>query len=289
MKHFNISLIFGGLLAFGLLTALTAQPVQAAELASAKVLSVEGTVTKYDADGKETPLKVGDILSEGDSVVAASISQAELVFSNGSEVTVSENSSLLLKEMSQESFGGNKSYEQLAADPSQSQTLLELNYGEVRGHVKRLRSGSSFDVDTPLGTAAIRGTTFVIRLMFNAERGEFILTVENEDGLVDLVSRYAGTLNYGQGNVADTGYDSSVKESKSESVPPAHTVIIRLRQSDPYFEDIIDFARNAPPFQNAGTAPEIIVEPPEPPKTPEDPGVTVASPEGPAADTTPLQ
>ena len=176
MKHSILPYIVISLLAFSGLTA------QAAQLASAKVLSVTGVAVKEAKDGSETPLKSGDILVEGDSVIVSGLSQAMLVFSNGSTLKVDERTSLSFKQLEQASFGGNKSYEQLAGDPSKSQTILELNYGEVDGHVKKLKPGSVFNIETPLGTAAIRGTRFNVRLTYNPVSGFMVLNIYNADG-----------------------------------------------------------------------------------------------------------
>jgi len=257
------------------LFGLSALTINAAQLASAKVLSVTGTVTSYAENGEESPLAVGTILTEGDSVTTTALSNALLVFSNGSELVVEENTSLTLAELSQEAFSGNKSYEQLQADPSQSQSLLELNYGKVSGHVKQLRAGSKFFIETPLGTAAIRGTKFEVELSYNAERGEFVFSVHNKDGKVDIISRYAGSIEYGRGNVGDKGYDSSVSEDTSDPIPAAHHIVVRLSKDDPYFNDIIDLLENFPPD---GKRPEIIIE--DPIETdPESEDVSIVSPD----------
>jgi hypothetical protein len=226
----------------------------AAQLATAKVIEITGTVTKYSTDGSNAPLKVGDILVQGDSVSTTAMSSTNLVFSNGSELTVEENTSLTIATMEQAPFHSSQSYEQLAADPSQSQTLLELNYGELNGHVKKLQSGSRFDIQTPLGTAAIRGTTYNVRYFFNATRNESILSVTNIDGLIDIISRFSGPLEF-SGNVADKGYDNTATEESAEPIPASHTVIIRN------YETESDLPLPAPTF------------------TPEDPGVIVVSPE----------
>ncbi|HKK19400.1 MAG TPA: FecR domain-containing protein [Opitutales bacterium] len=254
---------------------------QGAQLASAKVVDVVGTVTKYSADGSQSPLKVGDLLKEGDSISVTALSEADLVFSNGSELTIEENTSVNIATLQQEPFSGNQSYEQLQADPSKSQTLLELNYGKLSGHVKELRSDSKFHVETPLGTAAIRGTQWSALLIYNAEREEFLLVVKNLDGLVDIISRYLGTIEYGEGNIGDKGYDSSIDEQTRELIPQDHTVVLRLRKSDPYFDDLLQIIKNYAP-----TGPKPVITPgPGPGPGPGDPedddfGIIVVSPEG---------
>ena len=181
MKTYRLPLLS---LAFFLIASVTAQ---AAALASAKAVAVTGTVTKYTPDKKQSPLKTGDLLKEGDSISVTALSEAKLVFSNGSEMTVEENTSINFAKLQQDSFAGNKSYQQLQADPSKSQTLLELNYGKLSGHVKKLRRDSQFEIETPLGTAAIRGTQWSAMLIYNSEREEYLFVVKNFDGMVDII------------------------------------------------------------------------------------------------------
>ncbi|MFP4203805.1 MAG: FecR domain-containing protein, partial [Opitutales bacterium] len=189
----------------------------AAELASAKVLEVKGSVT-YHAQGSEKPLKQGMIIKEGADLTTAPLSNAKLAFSNGSILTIQENSSLSFDELSQKSFNGNKTYEELEADPSESQTRLQLNYGKVRGETKKLRDESNFEVSSPLGTAAIRGTIFSVLVGYNAERGEYSFQVTNENGEVYVISRYSGALDFGRGNVASKGYSGDTEERR-QSLP----------------------------------------------------------------------
>ena len=61
-----------------------------------------------------------------------------LVFSNGSEITLFQNSSLSILDLEQEPYTSKRVYNELEADPSKSQTLLELDYGQLDGHVKKL-------------------------------------------------------------------------------------------------------------------------------------------------------
>ncbi len=176
------------------LLAISALSSHAAELATAKVLSVSGTVIKteggggsFKIGGRESPLKAGDILREGDRIHSTEGSKVFLVFSNGSEITLFQNSSLSIVDLEQEPYTSKRVYNELEADPSKSQTLLELDYGQLDGHVKKLSSTSSFNIETPLGTAAIRGTRFSISLLFTGNK--LILSVSNFDGLVDILTK----------------------------------------------------------------------------------------------------
>jgi len=280
MKVQQISLISVALL---LLSAIS---LNASQLASAKVVEVVGTVSKYSGEGPSTPLSMGDILKQGDSVSATALSEAKLVFSNGSELTIEENTSITIAELQQDPFSGGQSYEQLQADPSKSQTLLELNYGSLSGHVKELRADSKFHVETPLGTAAIRGTVWNALLIYNAERGEFLFTVKNVDGIVDILSKFGGQLEYTEGNVADKSFDSSLGESTKAVIPPNHTVVLRIGRGDPLFDDLFSLIQNTQPTGpkpviTPGTPQGIIIEDETDDKG--DLGIIIVSPELPAA------
>ena len=85
MKSPYLHLILLALFGLSPLTATAAQ-----QLASAKVLSMSGTVTSASEDGVESPLMIGAILGQGDSIVTGAWSTALLVFSNGSEILVTE-------------------------------------------------------------------------------------------------------------------------------------------------------------------------------------------------------
>lgn len=279
MKSINLSILSLALFAIatiGASASAQSASAQSAELASAKVIQVVGSVTKYSPNGQQTQLKVGDLVKEGDSISATALSSAQLIFSNGSELTIEENTSLEITKLQQDSFSGGKSYEQLQADPSKSQTLLSLNYGKLSGHVKKLQTGSTFNVETPLGTAAIRGTKWSALLIYNAERGEFLLSVKNMDGLVDIISRYVGSIEYGSGNVGDKGYDAGLSDTVRELIPQDHTIVIRLQKGDPYFDDLFDLIQNYIPD---GPSPVITPGGPFSGDDGDDFGIIVVSPE----------
>ena len=274
------------------LSVISALPSHAAELATAKVLSVSGLVMKTEGaelvkiGGRESPIKAGDILREGDRLNSTEGSKAFIVFSNGSEITLYQNSSMSIIALEQEPYTSQRVYNELVADPSKSQTLLELDYGQLDGHVKKLTKESSFDIKTALGTAAIRGTRFRIGLLFTANK--FRLTITNFDGLVDLITQttapvITGDTADGEGNTFDTGSDPSVTP-----IPPAGECNVETNQGNPVFDAIISGLSAVPGLDVAvssdGTlsveidfstiipAPEITPDPVT------DPGIIVVSP-----------
>lgn len=260
-----------------------------AELASAKVTKVVGTVTKVSSNGDKSPLTKGTILKEGDAVIARDLSSVELIFSNGSEVTVEENSSVKIETLKQEAFSSGQSYEQLKADPSKSQTLLGLDYGSLDFHVKKLQSGSTFDIETPLGTAAIRGTRGTITLLYNSVNNQFTLQVSNVDGLVDFSSTFAGNLVFGPGNTASAGFNSS-EGSKTEGIPQGKTVVLRISQGDPGFQAVVNAIRPFIPASTSTPKPPVITPTPGGDQDFEDDNdfdIIVVSPEGSETESTP--
>jgi hypothetical protein len=274
------------------LLAISALSAHAAELATAKVLSISGTVVKTEGGGvikvggRESSLKVGDILREGDRINTTDGSKVFLVFSNGSEVTLYQNSSLSIVELEQEPYTSKRVYNELVADPSKSQTLLELDYGQLDGHVKKLSNTSSFNINTPLGTAAIRGTRFSISLGFSG--GKFTLSISNFDGLVDLITQTSaavitGDTGDGEGNNFDGGQDAA-----TTPIPAGGDCDVSASPGNPVLNAIVSGLSAAPGLDVSLSADgtlkvEIDVSTiiPAPVITPDpvtDPGVIVVSP-----------
>lgn len=274
------------LLLCGLVFLLLSAVAASAELASAKVIAITGTVTKYNSSG-QTRIAAGAILKEGDSLTTGPLGSAKLIFSNGSELTVKENSSFEISKLQQEAFNSSNSYEQLQADPSRSQTLLELNYGELEGHVKKLRSDSKFHIQTPLGTAGIRGTRWSVTLIYNAVRGEFTLTVNNFDGLVDIMSRYAGGVTFTSDKTATKSVNPTISEVATEQLPQDHTISLTIAKGDPGFQAIVNAIK---PFIPASAPQPVVTPAPHPGASgneDDDLGIIVVSPEGPSNTPTP--
>ena len=275
------------------LLVISALSSHAAELATAKVLSVSGTIMRTEGGafikigGRESPLKAGDILRQGDRLNSTKGSKAILVFSNGSEITLYQNSSLSIIALEQEPYNSKRVYNELEADPSKSQTLLELDYGQLDGHVKKLTKESSFNIKTALGTAAIRGTKFRIRLIFTANK--LRLTITNFVGLVDLITQttapvISGDIDEGEGNTFDS--DSNVDTTP---IPPAGECNVETNEGSPVFEAVIS-GLSAVPGLDVGVSDDgtLSVEIdlggfiPAPEVTPDpetDPGIIVVSPE----------
>ena len=180
-----------------LIVCLLAMPslLQAAmEAGIVKAFRVKGGVQLIDdSTGASSPLEDGRTFSQGYTVTTGENSSVVLLFSNGASVIVNAKSVLSVAKFLQEPYDpGLGEYTDLDADPSQSDTLLKMDYGEIIGNVKSLRQESNYQVDTPAGSAGIRGTTYTIKVerQFNEATGlmSYKLTIMNADGNVEFTT-----------------------------------------------------------------------------------------------------
>lgn len=151
--------------------------------AQIKAARVVGQVTVMRAQGAAVALRNGDSLQAGDVVVTAKESSVVLVFSNGSTVSVAQDSKVAVDEFTQDPFAADVKLTELKEEPTTLHTKLNLTYGELVGNVKKLKGASTFEVQTPVGAAGIRGTTF--RLVFRpAGNGKAFFTLSTASGTV---------------------------------------------------------------------------------------------------------
>ena len=158
-KLFSWILLCGAAVLF----AAMAPAVQARSAGKIIAAKVRGTVTATSkADNSRRELHDSDALSEGYVVTTAQKSSVVLIFANGAAVNLSADSSLSIDEFLMDPFDPKYSVAEAKEEPSTSVTKLSLQRGELVGNVKHLNrdQGSSFTVNTPVGAAGIRGTTF---------------------------------------------------------------------------------------------------------------------------------
>ena len=127
------------------------------------IASLEGDVTIMENDSA-TPLpadqvKTGGLFFEGHTVKTGPTGKVILLMSNGTVSTIKPNSSLNFKKFKQEKFDPkNKKLSELKGEPSASDTVIDLEIGDMILDVKKLDKSSNFNVESPVGTAGIRGT-----------------------------------------------------------------------------------------------------------------------------------
>ena len=246
-----------------------AQAVQAMPLANAKILNLSGTVTVHQGEdvASVTALKVGDIIKQGDVISTGSQSTVKFALSNGSVIDLDPNSQVVLEILQQKPFKGQKTYQHLDRDPSQSISLLNMNYGSLLGNVKQLTKASKFNVKTPLGVAVVRGTRFRVGFSYDTISNYFRFVTNNIDGIVDVVTiPEANEVDYGmQSNVEVKLSTADYVDSKVIEVPPAHLLAIVLSSDDPKSDEFVDFEKNLAPESNF-----VVFTPPPPPTTDPD-------------------
>ena len=131
---------------------------------------VTGTVTLTNkADNSTRPAVNNEQIAAGYVVTTAPEASVVLVFSNGSTVNLRGDSQLDIETFLQDPFADDFRITEATAEPSTSTTRLNLSRGELIGQVKTLNSsgGSTFVIQTPVGAAGIRGTTF--RIVFRPD------------------------------------------------------------------------------------------------------------------------
>ncbi|WOO43223.1 FecR family protein [Rubellicoccus peritrichatus] len=158
----------------------------AMEPATILVASASGTVTVSDLQtGTFKPLQKGMKITEGVTVQTGENGSALLLFPNGSAVTIKKNTTLDIEEHKLSPIKeGTPNLKNLENEPSTSKTKLRLNQGDIIGTVKKLNvdKGSTFEIDSPIGTAGIRGTvwTMSVTISENGEAtGSFGISVGN--------------------------------------------------------------------------------------------------------------
>lgn len=183
------------------------------------------------ADGSSRPLKDGDQIMDQTTVVTAPGAEAILVFSNGATVNVAGDSTLDIDEFMQDPFANDQKVADMTNEPGTSVTKLDLTKGELVGKVVHLNvdKGSEFTVQTPVGAAGIRGTTF--RIVFRPDPnnpGKAFFSVVTAEGQVVLRGVTSTPVNIPAGKqvvVAEFSF-TPTGSTGSAGTAPAPTVTI---------------------------------------------------------------
>ncbi len=166
MRNITTS-FFCGILTLSLsFSLLNAQAQQEEALSRGAVILAEKTdpVTFFGSDnqplGKNSTIP-GMLLPDGATVQTGLGGNALLLLSNGTVVTVSENTKMKISSFVQEPFEDKGlSVGDLQEEPSSSSVLVDLEVGDLVVKTKKLNKKSNFEIASPVGTAGIRGTQF---------------------------------------------------------------------------------------------------------------------------------
>ena len=127
------------------------------------VLSSKGLVEVTDPQGKiiTKTLKPGTVLTEGFTIRTGLTGEMSALFSNGMTATLERQTSLKISTFLQGPFqGDNRSIDQTEDELSPTTLALSLDMGSLIVESKKLNKDSSFQIQTSVGTAGIRGTEF---------------------------------------------------------------------------------------------------------------------------------
>ena len=182
-----VALGLGGVVAFA---ARRNDDLAAGEV---RVTEIAGSASVVAAATGDTPLVVGMTLRQGTTLRTESASRAKLEFSDGTIVEMAADTEWGVEEFTHESAPG--------GEHPVSKTKLRFDRGELEIQVVPIdfQRGAKFQVETPAGTASIRGTTFRVTLRPLADgTGAFALSVS--EGMVGFFSKDGKTVRYASPN-----------------------------------------------------------------------------------------
>ena len=152
----------------------------------ASVLAVEGEVSMIDVRGRQSRLKAGDALPEGAVLSTGAQESLSLGLLDNSRVLVKSNSELRLESNAEDARGKRRSI------------LLDLRRGALENEVeRRSSSGGRFEIRTPAGIAAVRGTSFRVVASDAKTTTEVLaggVALRNRAGAVELSAGFASSV-----------------------------------------------------------------------------------------------
>jgi hypothetical protein len=126
------------------------------------IASIEGQVAvTNNTTGAALPapaVAAGKILFDGHTIKTGPNGKVILLFSTGTVTTLKADSTLNIKKFTQGKIPAGTNLNTIKEEPSASDVLIDLNVGDMVVDIKKLKKESSFDIDSPVGTAGIRGT-----------------------------------------------------------------------------------------------------------------------------------
>jgi ferric-dicitrate binding protein FerR (iron transport regulator) len=219
---------FAGLLPAGAQTASTTPAAPPRIKGTIVVARVVGHVDAVsNTDGQTRTLHDGDKIYEQTTIVTAAGSSAILAFSNGATVDVAADSTLNIELFQQDPFADDVNLAKIKKEPGTSTTRLNLTKGELVGKVVHLNidRGSEFTVQTPVGAAGIRGTTFQITFNPSGPNGTSFFTITTSDGTVVFTGTTVNPVNVPAGKQVVVTFNSSngvpTTPVAAQDTPPA--------------------------------------------------------------------
>jgi hypothetical protein len=125
--------------------------------------NIKGTVWRTRPNSSQKELVKDQTKIRQEDVIETDVaSSVVLIFSNGSAISVAENTRFAIDKYLQEPFKYTEGMAQLQKEPSSSETAITVDYGSIIGKVNKLNTAknSSYKINTPAGSGGIRGTNY---------------------------------------------------------------------------------------------------------------------------------
>jgi hypothetical protein len=131
---------------------------------SVKALKIDGVAAlTHPVAGTRVNLRRGRIFRPGYELTVGASARVTLALSNGTILFVDSAAAIGFRQLLQAPFDpALGDFDSLPHDPSPSNTLFDLERGMVAGRVKFLNRGSSFEVQTAVGSIFIDNSIFEI-------------------------------------------------------------------------------------------------------------------------------
>lgn len=213
-----------------------------------RAVKVEGTAWQVlQGSGQQERLKEGDFLRQGNAIRTADNGRVILLFQNGSTINLQPRTTFSIDKFMLDPFDADQvDYRNISAEPSRSVTKISVNQGTITAKVAKLKRSSDYVIDTPLGTAGIRGT--VVTVSVGPQSSTFVVT----EGMIQVTKGgqtfwvQEGSQEQTEGNTR-TGREGNEQEqtvviSNDENYQPPAGEIAQLTQQGQ------DFSQNASRF-----------------------------------------
>ncbi|WP_374372637.1 cadherin domain-containing protein [Dongia sp.] len=189
-----------------------------------RVETVAGTVTVERAGGSSTQLAAGDPIFLNDVVLAADDGSVGIVFIDGTTFALSAGARMTMDEMVYDPASGGGNF---------VTTVLQGTFVFSTGTIA---PNGSMEVNTPVGTIGIRGTTVAVRLALEGT-DTIIMLLPDEDGHVGriVIQNAGGIQEITEANAAAT--------VTSFFIAPGQPVVLPGNEVLQYFNDVLQELR----------------------------------------------
>ena len=169
-------------------------------------------------DSMNQEIEVGSVLQPGNWALVEKGGKLTLLFSNGTLVTLLPNTKMKVGEFEQIPFEpGDMKVSDLKEEPSSSKVGVDLDFGSLVVKTKKLKKQSTFEIETAMGTAGIRGTEFQFGLQGEAgvqlDVTESTVAFTPPGGSPTAVSQGSGMDFSGTGTVVPRAINPAVAQS----------------------------------------------------------------------------